>query len=412
MRLLHGKKLNKIVLAHMKIVVLTGTRAEYGILKSLLSAIDNDSELDLSLIVTGMHLSSEFGLTVDMVKDDGWDIGGIVPMSLSGDSKVEVAQSVGLGVINHTTTISLLKPDLIIVLGDRIEPLSAAISAAILGVPVAHISGGDLTLGSIDDTYRVLISKIAQLHFVSTQTSYDRLISLGEDASDIYKVGSLTIDDMPMPLPNNNIQALFFKIFGFPYKQEVTYAIVLYHPETVLKVSGDIIIDRILRVTATMFDHVLVIMPNNDSGHSKISSKINSLLVDYKNIHRVHNLARNEYLELLQSSNILIGNSSSGIVECSFLHVPVINIGDRQLGRERSNNVIDISNSDVLENETCIVNSINKVLLNPEFKILMENGTNIYGERGVSKRIVDVIKSRRNITSTPKKDPLTLNRGI
>ena len=391
----------------MKIVVLTGTRAEYGILESLLSAIDNDSELDLSLNVTGMHLSSEFGLTMEMVKDDGWDIGGIVPMSLSGDSKEEVAQSVGLGVIYHTTTISLLKPDLIVVLGDRIEPLSAAISATILGVPIAHISGGDLTLGSIDDTYRVLISKMAQLHFVSTQTSYDRLISLGEDAGDIYKVGSLTIDNMP--IPNNNIQDLFFKTFGIPHKQEITYAIVLYHPETVLKVSGNVIIEKIIKSTVKIFDYVLVIMPNSDSGHSKISAKINSLLVEYKNIQRVYNLARKEYLELLQSSNLLIGNSSSGIVECSFLKVPVINIGSRQLGRDRSSNVIDISNKEIITNSSCIADTINMVLFDETFKIKMQNEVCIYGERGVSKKIISVIKARKNIVSIPKKDPLTVN---
>jgi GDP/UDP-N,N'-diacetylbacillosamine 2-epimerase (hydrolysing) len=393
----------------MKIVVLTGTRAEYGLFESLLNKLNTDGIFDLSLLVTGMHLSPEFGLTIDLIKRDGYKIGAIVPMNISGDTKDIVAQSTGLGVINHTSALSLLEPDLLIVLGDRIEPLSAALSATILGIPIAHISGGDLTRGSIDDTYRNLLSKMAQIHFVSTQTSHDRLLSLGEDSKSIYNVGSLSID--MLSTYTDRLSDVFFKIFNTVYDESCTYAIVLYHPETISDISGGRVIDVVISTIVDQYDFILVIKPNSDSGYAEIISKIDLLLNRYNNVKTVHNLARNDYLSILSHADLLIGNSSSGIVECSYLKVPVINIGDRQSGRDRANNVIDISNEKLLEDSQIIKNILNNNILSEKFINLMKESSELYGNGMSAEKIVNILKSRLPIRTLIKSDPLSLKKS-
>lgn len=319
------------------ICVITGTRAEYGLLFRLMKEIQMDDELELQLIVTGMHLSPEFGLTYKQIEEDGFLINERVEMLISGDTPSSIAKSIGLGTIGFADAFDRLKPDLLVLLGDRFELLSAAQAAMVLKIPIAHISGGELTEGAIDESIRHAITKMSHLHFPANEEYRNRIIQLGEQPKNVFNVGDpgvenirkmelLSIDEL-----NNFYGMQLNKIF-----------LVTFHPSTLENQSAEEQINNLLLALDFFPEYQIIFTKSNaDSG----GRKINELIDDYtaRNPVRVKSffsLGQLRYLSTLNHSSVVIGNSSSGIVEAPVFLKPTVDIGDRQKGRLKANSII------------------------------------------------------------------------
>lgn len=322
-----------------KIAVITGTRAEYGLLYLLLKEIQSDPELQLQLIVTGMHLSSEFGLTYQLIEQDGFAIDAKVEMLLSSNTASGVAKSVGLGVIGFTDTFSRLQPDIIVILGDRFEMLSAAQAALFLKIPIAHIHGGELSLGALDDSIRHCITKMARWHFTAAKPYQNRVIQMGEAPETVFNTGAPGIERMKK-IKLHARQELE-KILDFRFSSHTF--LVAYHPETVFleNISHDL---AQIFSALDLFPDAKIIMTKSNSDESGVF--VNNKMEYYAkcNPDRVKlftTMGDLNYLSTLRLVNCIIGNSSSGIIEAPVFHVPTVNIGSRQLGRLRAASVID-----------------------------------------------------------------------
>lgn len=305
-------------MARRRICYVTGTRAEFGLMASTLHAIRGHVDLDLQLVVTGMHLSREHGRTIGQIRRGGWPIGVVVLWN--GD--FAAAQAVGeLGVAFRT-----LRPDVVLLCGDRVEPFAAAAAACFDGLLLAHVHGGDRALGQADDTLRHAISKLSHIHFAATRASADRLFALGEDRFRIHTVGTPGIDDIEMMPPS---------------KVDRRWPLVILHPEGA---DDSIEVERatmlLKAIDSAGIERATVVYPNNDPGWRGIASVWARLPDDRFEV--VRDLPRGDYLKAMADSAMLIGNSSSGIIEAASVGTMVINLGDRQKGRERSANVIDV----------------------------------------------------------------------
>lgn len=322
-----------------KICVVTGTRAEYGLLYWLMKEIQADDELELQIIATGQHLSPEFGLTYKNIDADGFAINAKVEMLLSSDSPVGIAKSVGLGTIGFADALARLQPDIIVLLGDRFEALAAAQTAMILRIPIAHIHGGETTEGAIDEAIRHSITKMAQIHFVSEPEYRDRVIQLGENTESVFEVGAVGIDNI-VRLKLLSLQDLEKQInFSLGKK----FFLVTYHPETL---TGKSPVEA-LQILFSVFDEfpeykLIFTQANSDAGGRIINEQIEAYAKKNKErVLLVKSLGQLRYLSAMKLCAAVVGNSSSGLLEAPVLHVPTINIGDRQKGRKRYPSVID-----------------------------------------------------------------------
>lgn len=322
-----------------KICVVTGTRAEYGLLYWLMKEIQADDELELQIIATGQHLSPEFGLTYKNIEADGFAINAKVEMLLSSDSPVGIAKSVGLGTIGFADALARLQPDIIVLLGDRFEALAAAQTAMILRIPIAHIHGGETTEGAIDEAIRHSITKMAQIHFVSEPEYRDRVIQLGENPESVFEVGAVGIDNI-VRLKLLSLQDLEKQInFSLGKK----FFLVTYHPETL---TGKSPVEA-LQILFSVFDEfpeykLIFTQANSDAGGRIINEQIEAYAKKNKErVLLVKSLGQLRYLSAMKLCAAVVGNSSSGLLEAPVLHVPTINIGDRQKGRKRYPSVID-----------------------------------------------------------------------
>ena len=367
-----------------KVCVVTGTRAEYGLLRHLIDAIQASSVLSLQLIVTGAHLSTEFGFTVQEIIDDGYPISRKIEMLLSSDTPVGVAKSTGLGVLSFSDAFSDLEPDLILILGDRYEIFSAATAAMLSRIPIAHLHGGEVTEGAIDEAIRHSITKMSHLHFVATPEYGRRVLQLGENPKNVFCVGGLGVD---------NILRLDFmsrieleKQLGFTFlKRNI---LVTFHPVTLEDDSSSLDhLEQLLSALDNLVDTgIIFTLPNADACGRSFIAKIKDFCSQNDSAFCFASLGQLRYFSCIRHVDCVVGNSSSGLLEVPSFHKATINIGCRQAGRLRSASVIDCP--PICES---ILGAIN-LAYSSEFQELLKSSTNPYGQGGAVESILKVLE--------------------
>lgn len=366
-----------------KIAILTGTRAEYGILRPLLMEIKKSKKLELLLIVAGMHFSKKHGMTVNQIKRDGFKTFKRVRMIPNDDSNYSMAISLGEGTIQFSKIFKKLKPDINVILGDRDEALASALAAYHMNIPLAHIHGGDKTQAGIDEYNRHAITKMANIHFAATKKSCKRILKMGEDSKFIFLTGSPSADEIFNHQISNKDEIESFlgiKIFG----DEI---VLLQHPVTTESSKSKKQIIEILNAIVHLKKTTIAILPNSDSGSKEIIQSLNQYSQKFDFIKVYPNLPRKIFLGLLTNCGVFLGNSSSGMIEGSYFDIPVINLGIRQNNRECGTNTINIKNP----SSKLIYNSILKVLKNR--KPAGGSKSKIYGSGNASKKIVKHLES-------------------
>lgn len=364
------------------IAVVTGSRAEYGYLKPLMSAIQKDGDLKLMPLVTGTHLLPKFGNTREIVKND-FHSSIEIPMNVHGDSLKDMALYLSSGIRNFAEFLNKNHPDVLVVLGDRSESLAAALAACYLNIPVAHINGGDVTGTTIDESIRHVITKLAHIHFVHTRQNAKRVEKMGEEKKRIFITGALTLDTiLNIQLPSK--KEIFKK---YHLDEEKTTFLVVFHPITTLNDRGVSQLEKLFEVLDSLKEQTILFYPNVDAG----GDQLRTLIKKYEGksyLHPFINLPHQDYLGLMKSVDIMIGNSSSGIIEAPTFHVPVVNIGSRQRGRERSINIIDVE-----PKKDEILTAIHKALFDRDFLKKIQKCVNSFGDGHAAERIVNVLKN-------------------
>ena len=376
-----------------KICIITGTRAEYGLLYWLMKGVDADKGLELQIIVTGMHLSPEFGNTYQQIEKDGFTIDKKVDIELSLDSEIGISKSMGLGMIGFADALHDLNPDLIIVLGDRFEIFSAVSSAMIAKIPVAHIHGGEATEGVIDEPIRHSITKMSHLHFAATNEYRNRIIQLGEQPNRVFCVGGLGIDSI------NKLKLLsksdFEKAINFELGEK--NILVTFHPVTLENHTSEVQFQALLdSVSELKNTKIIFTKANSDTDGRVINRMIDDYVVKHDNTITFTSMGQINYLSALQFMDTVVGNSSSGLLEAPSFNIATIDIGDRQKGRIKANSVISC-----LPTQKSISSAFNKSC-SKDFQEVVNNTKNPYGNGGASEEIVRIIKDI-NLTNIVKK---------
>ena len=370
-----------------KICVVTGSRAEYGLLYWLLKEIENDKKLDLQLIVTGMHLSPEFGLTYKEIEKD-FKIKKKININLSLDTTKGISRSMSVAQSSFSIAYNQLKPDILVVLGDRYEIFSAAISAMIARIPIAHIHGGEATEGLIDEAIRHCITKMSHIHFTATKEYSRRIIQLGEHPKRVFNVGGMGIENIKrLKLLNKK---KFEKLINFKLGKK--NILVTFHPVTLDKNTSKIHFQELLSAIDKLKDTNIIFTKANSDTDGKIINKMidNYTKKNSKKSFAIPSLGQLKYLSALQYMDFIIGNSSSGLLEAPSFKLGTINIGDRQDGRIKAKSVIDC-----LPNQKSISRAI-KIVYSKKFKNSLKKIQNPYSNNNSvypSKKIVKVLKS-------------------
>jgi len=365
-----------------KICVVTGSRAEYGLLSGLMAAIKADKDLKLQVIATNMHLSPEFGLTYREIEKDGFTINKKVEMLLSSDTSNGTTKSVGLGVIGFADAYEDLKPDIIVVLGDRYEILAAVSAALFYKIPVAHIHGGEITEGAYDDCIRHAITKMSHLHFTSTEEYRKRVIQMGEQPNRVFNVGALGVENIKKIklLSKSELE----KKLNFNISDKCF--LVTYHPVTLSKEPPALQFQNLLGALDSFNDYKLIFTyPNSDTNGRMIIDKICSYVKKNKDkAMAVQSLGQQRYLSALKYVTAVVGNSSSGIIEVPSFGIPTLDIGDRQKGRIAAKCVFHCDSS-----ENSIKHGLADCL---KFKNV-NSIQNPYEKKGTTREIINVLKS-------------------
>ena len=367
-----------------KIAVFTGTRAEYGLLYWLLKDIDADDALELQLIVSGMHLSSEFNQTVRYIEQDGFVITERVEMLLSSDTAVGIAKSMGLGTIGYADALARLQPDVLVILGDRFEALAIAQTALVMKIPILHIHGGEKTEGAYDDAIRHAITKFSYLHATTTNVHRNRVIQLGEDPERVWNVGAIGLDHIArseMMSRDALAESLEFDLDG-------DFFVVTYHPVTLAEEQPKEAFAALLEALDSFPKHnVILTYPNADDGGRQIMDMLKAYGADNRaRVLTIASLGQQRYLSAVTHCSAVIGNSSSGIIEVPSFYKPTVNIGMRQKGREAAQSVINCE-----PDKKSIISSIDKAI-SPSFQTLAAKVENPYGKGNASGQIVDILK--------------------
>lgn len=366
-----------------RICVVTGTRAEYGLLRWLMRDIADDPELSLQVIATCMHLAPEFGETYREIEADGFVIDRKVEMLLSGDTPAAIGKSIGLGVIGFADAFQSLSPDLVVVLGDRFEILAAVSAALVARIPVAHLHGGELTEGAVDDAIRHAITKMSQVHFVATEAYRQRVIQLGETPARVHCVGGLGVDAI-MRQPLLSREALEASL-DFRFRER--NLLVTFHPATLDTASPAAQMAELLAALAPLDDvGLLFTLPNADAGGRELTRQVQAFVVGRSNARAFASLGQQRYLSCMALVDGVVGNSSSGLLEAPSFHVGTVNIGSRQQGRAQASSVI---NCDV---DRKAIGEALATLFSAEYRGSLYNVVNLYGNGGASTRIVAEIK--------------------
>jgi len=321
-----------------KICIVTGTRAEYGLLYWLMKEIESDSELKLQTIVTGMHLSPEFGLTYKEIEKE-FKIDKKIEMLLSSDTSIGISKSMGIAQISFSEALDELKPDILVVLGDRFEIFSAVSAAMIARIPIAHLHGGEITEGAFDEAIRHCITKMSHFHFTSTAEYRDRVIQLGEEPDRVFYVGALGVDNIKRMQLLSKVE--FEKAIDFKLNKK--NLLVTFHPVTLEKDTSKDQFSSLLKAIDELEDTNIIFTKANADTDGRV---INKMIDEYvsKNLHKsiaFVSLGQLRFLSAMKFVDTVVGNSSSGILEAPSFKVPTINIGDRQKGRIQSSSVIN-----------------------------------------------------------------------
>lgn len=367
-----------------KICVVTGTRAEYGLLYWLLKEIEADKELKLQVIVTGMHLSPEFGLTYKEIEKE-FSVNKKIEMLLSSDTSIGISKSMGLAQISFAESYDELKPDIVIVLGDRYEIFSATSAAMIARIPIAHLHGGEITEGAFDESIRHSITKMSHLHFTATNEYKNRVIQLGENPSRVFNVGGMGIENI------KRLKLLSKDEFekSIEFKLNIKNILVTFHPVTLENSTAQEQFKELLGAIDELEDTNIIFTKANSDTDGRV---INQMIDEYvtKNSHKsivFTSLGQLRYLSALQYVDAVVGNSSSGLAEAPSFRIGTINIGDRQKGRIKASSVIDCE-----PNKDSILKSFEK-LYSKEFQETLKTTINPYGDGCASKKIVEILKS-------------------
>ncbi|MFJ9450911.1 UDP-N-acetylglucosamine 2-epimerase [Herbaspirillum sp. NPDC101397] len=367
-----------------KICIVTGTRAEYGLLRWLMEEVSNEPNLTLQIVATGMHLSPEFGLTYKEIEKDGFRIDKKVELLMSSDTSVGIAKSMGLGLIGFADVFADLAPDLVLVLGDRFEIFSAVVAAMASRIPIAHLHGGEATEGLIDEAIRHSITKMSHLHFVAAEEYRRRVIQLGEDPVRVYNVGGLGLDGI------NRVQlmdrAALENSLGFSFAEK--NLLVTFHPVTLESNTAWVQMQELLASLAELNEtRIIFTLPNADTDGREMIGMIARFVEAHPNAVAFPSLGQLRYLSCLAQVDGVIGNSSSGLIEAPSFKKGTINIGSRQDGRLQAGSVINC------EPVQSSITAALQHLYSAPFQLSLANVVNPYGESGASKKIVDVLKT-------------------
>lgn len=363
-----------------RIAIVTGTRAEYGLLRGVIEGVEREPSLQLQLLVTGMHLSPEFGLTYREIEKDGFAIAERLEILLSSDTPVGVSKAIGLGVIGFAEAFARQRPDIVVLLGDRFEIFAAATAALIAGIPIAHIHGGETTEGAFDEAIRHSVSKMAHLHFVAAEPYRNRVIQLGEAPERVFTVGGLGIDAI------NRVSLLdrakFERSIDFPLGPR--NLLITFHPSTLDERPDTDQMQALLDALDGLGEDVRLIftMPNADTGGRALGDMVRRYVAARPNARAYDSLGQHRYLSAMKHVDGVVGNSSSGLAEAPSFPIGTVNIGSRQAGRLRAASVIDCSPE--LDN---IAAALEKLFSAP-FKASVERTVNPYGTGGASAKIV------------------------
>ena len=363
-----------------KIVAITGSRADYGILKPILIKINESPTLKLQIVATNAHLSEKYGKTIKNIEADGLKVQYQVDNISDISCPNSMAKSSGKATILLADIFLESKPDIVLLLGDRYETHAAASAALLMNIPIAHIHGGEISEGSIDEQLRHSITKMSHMHFCSTEIYRERIIQMGENPKNVYSVGAPGIDDIFENILNSEQLS---ELLDWDFVNE--FVVFLYHPETLINSN----LERdLIKIEKSLLDsglRIFFIESNADFRGTIISDWINKFCSKDKINYKVaKNLDRNVYLSLLSRAKMLIGNSSSGIIEAASYRLPVVNIGVRQTGREKNPNVID-----------CKIQNLDKaieVASSKSFKNSLKNLRNIYGNGNAAQKIVEILE--------------------
>lgn len=373
-----NKKSQKI-----KILSVTGIRSDYALLHPVYKAIKNHPKLKLSIVVTGAHLSPEFGYTIKEIKSDGFKVLDEIESLISADSDSARIKTASIQLAGIIQSVKKLKPDILLILGDREEAVITALVGAYMSIPVAHISGGDASYGNVDDTIRHAVTKLSHIHFVTNEESEKNILRLGEQPSRIFNVGNPGLDrisEVPKISRKKLSQRINFDVTEGPI------VCVIQHPLSVEIEKSYKQMKITLEAIRELGYKAITIYPNSDAGAKQIIKaieeygKLNPSMRVYKNVPRF------EFVNILRITDCLVGNSSSGILEAPFLRIPVVNIGRRQEGRLCAENVAFV-NHDKDE----IINSIKKSCLDKEYINIVKKCSSPYGDGHASEKIVDIL---------------------
>jgi UDP-hydrolysing UDP-N-acetyl-D-glucosamine 2-epimerase len=365
-----------------KIAVVTGSRAEYGILRPLLQLIEEQDDLDFSLIVTGLHLLNEYGSTIDDIKADNIKIDAIVNMyDESEDSQAYYGSALARGINGFTLELQRLSPDIVVLLGDRLEPLAATLAAVFLKIPIAHLHGGDKTdSGTIDESIRHSITRFSNVHLVALSEHRERLMKMGEDPSRIHVVGSMGLDTIVKreSVSKSEISS------RIKFRLDDESLLMIFHPVHHENNMGQ----QMNEIAAALIElklKTIIVYPNNDIGNEEIILEIEKLS-DYEFIKIVKSLAHNDYVDLIRHVSVIVGNSSSGIIEAASVNLPVVNIGSRQEARGKSENIINVD-----AKRESVIEAIRKSLYDKEFRANLKKLENPYGDGRTAERVLQIL---------------------
>tara|TARA_B100001142_G_scaffold187173_1_gene186327 strand:- start:1520 stop:2713 length:1194 start_codon:yes stop_codon:yes gene_type:complete len=370
-----------------KLCVISGSRADYGLLKNVLLPLKKSKLLDSQFIVTGSHLSSRHGNTIQEIKEDSIQIDAELEILSDDDSSIGIAEALSKGIDNTAKTLNKLKPNMILVLGDRYEIFAASIAAMISNIPISHIHGGENTEAAIDEAIRHSLTKMSCFHFVTTKEYKKRVIQLGEDPERVFFVGALGLDSVKNT-PLLTRKELENK-FGVRLKKKLL--MITYHSVTLERADNLKNLNEILKALDNFKDFDLVFTsPNADHDGGKIKDVITNYVQRNNNAHFFSSLGQNGYLSFLKESKCVIGNSSSGIFEAPYCKVGSVNVGDRQKGRLKPKSVIDVPNNS--KNITDAVENI----LSEDFSKILSSQENPFGDGSAGERIVTILENELN----------------
>lgn len=363
------------------IAIVTGTRAEYGYLKPLMQAVQHESELKLVPLITGMHLLPHCGNTYKIVNHD-FPTAKKIPMTYKGDQLKDMADYLASGIHNFTSFFDKNRPDILVVLGDRSESFAAVLSAVYLNIPIAHINGGDVSGTTIDESIRHAITKLAHIHLVHTKENAERVEKMGEEKKRIFITGALTLDTI-MHTKLATKKEIFKRYHLDPNK---TTFLMVQHPITTIKDQGYSQLRELLQALDILKEQTVVLYPNCDAGGKKFITLIQRY-AKKPYLHAFQNMPHEDYLGIMKSVDLMIGNSSSGIIEAPSFKLPVINIGSRQQGRTRSANILDIQ-----PEKNKIIQTIDFALHNKRFMHKVHTCKNQFGQGNATQKIIKILK--------------------